>query len=147
MFNHISNLLPRLRVYEELFPGHENLVHSISMIYFDVLKFCSDAKDVFRRAKHSILKLVWKPFERQFGSHLDAFRRHQEEMNKDISLSHMIEAADSRALIRSSQRDVVKQRYGMSFHVRHMHWNAISNGYPDVRSRATSYFRIFIIRC
>ena len=118
MFNRISDLLPRLRIYEQLFSNHERLVHSISVVYFDVLSFCCDAKDMFRRAKFAIFKLVWKPFERQFGSHIETFRHHQEDMEKDVLLSHMIEAADSRALIRSNQMDITKERYGMSSHDR-----------------------------
>ena len=111
MFNRISDLLPRLRIYEQLFPNHEKLVQALSVMYFDVLKFCSDAKAMLRRSKYTIFSLVWKPFERQFGSQMETFRRHQKEMEKDASLSHMIEAADSRALIRSNQM----KRYGRCF--------------------------------
>lgn len=118
MFSLISDLLPRLRIYEQLFPNHEILVQSLSVIYFDVLTFCSDAKSMFRRAKRTMFSLVWKPFERHFGSHIDAFRRHQKDMEKNVSLSHMIEAADSRALIRSNYMDIAKERYGTSSHVR-----------------------------
>lgn len=111
MFNRISDLLPRLRVYEQLFPNHESLVQALSVIYLDVLKFCSDAKTMFRRTKPALLALIWKPFERQFGTQMDAFRRHQKEIEKKVSLSHMIEAKDSRALIRSNQMELAKERY------------------------------------
>ena len=114
MFNRIGDLLPRLRIYEGLFASRERLVQLLSALYFDILQFCSEAKTMFRRAKRSMLTLVWKPFERQFGSHIDVFRRHQEEMEKEVALSHMIEAADSRTLIRSSQIDIAKERYGTS---------------------------------
>ena len=114
MFNRISDLLPRLRIYEQLFPTHERLVQSLSKIYFDVLKFCSEAKAVFRQAKRAMFTLVWKPFERQFGFHMDAFRRHQGEMEKEVLLSHMIEAKDSRALIYSDRMAVAKERSGKS---------------------------------
>lgn len=114
MFNRISDLMPRLRIYEQLFPDHELLVQSISKVYFDVLEFCSQAKKMFRKAKYAMLTLVWKPFEHQFGSYIDAFRRHQAELEKNASLSHMIESADSRALIRSNQMNIAKERYGMS---------------------------------
>ena len=70
---------------------------------------------MFRKAKYAMLTLVWKPFERQFGSYIDAFRRHQAELEKNGSLSHMIESADSRALIRLNQMNIAKERYGMSF--------------------------------
>lgn len=115
MLNRISDLLPRLRIYETLFPTHERLVQSLSKIYVDVLQFCFDAKNVFRRAKRGVFTLVWKPFERQFDSHIDRFRRHQLEMEKEVLLSHMIEAADSRAVIRSYQTEIAKKRDGKSF--------------------------------
>ena len=114
MFNRISDLLPRLRIYEQLFPTHERLVQSLSKIYFDVLNFCSDVKTVFRQAKRAMFTSVWKPFERQFGSKIDTFRRHQEEIEKEVLLSHMIEAKDSRALVRSDRMEMVKERYGKS---------------------------------
>ena len=117
MFNRINDLLPRLRIYETLFPTHERLVQSLSKIYFDVLNFCLEAKTMFRRAKRAVFTLVWKPFERQFGSHIETFRRHQEEMEKEVLLSHMIEAADSRAVIRSNQMEVAKERDSKSFMV------------------------------
>lgn len=120
MFNRIGALLPRLRICELLFPNHEALVQSLSVVYFDVLKFCLDAKDVFRRAKRSLFSLIWKPFERHFGSHLDAFQRHQDEMEKNVSLSHMIEAANSRALIRSDHMEITKERYGMFSGIRYI---------------------------
>lgn len=126
MFSRISDLLPRLRIYEQLFPNQELLVQSLSVIYFDVLTFCSHAKNMFRRATRTMLSLVWKPFKRQFGSHMDAFRRHQEETEKNVPLSHMIEAADSRALIRSNQMEIAKQSYGTCLRAHHTCYTAHS---------------------
>ena len=111
MFNRISEVLPRLRDYEYLFPNHERLIQAMSVVYYDVLDFCIDAKKVFR--KRSMLKLAWKPFDRQFGARIQAFRDHMDTTEKEVSNSHMIEAADSRALIRSNQMQVAKERYGM----------------------------------
>ena len=105
-------------MYEKLFPAHETLVQVLSVVYLDVLKFCSDAKAMFRRSKHAVLKSVWRPFEHQFGSHMESFRRHQKEMEKTVLLSHMIEGADSRALIRSNQAQLAKERYGTCCHTR-----------------------------
>ena len=112
MFNSISKVLPRLRDYEYLFPNHERLIQAMSVVYHDVLEFCVDAKRVFRRGKRSVMKLVWKPFESQFGSRLQSFREHMDTTEKEVSTSHMLEAADSRALIRSNQMQVAKERYG-----------------------------------
>lgn len=126
MVSPISDLLPRPRIYEQLFPNHELLVQSLSVIYFVVLTYCSDAKYMFRRAKRTMLSLLWKPFERQFGSHMDAFRRHQEQTKKNVSLSHMKEAADSRALIRSNQMEIAKQSYGTCLRAHHTCYTAHS---------------------
>ena len=112
MFSSISNIIPRLQVYERLFPDHERLIQAMSAVYFDVLHFCSDAKKVFRRGKRSMISLVWKPFERQFGSLLQRFEEHKKIAEKEVSISHMIEAADSRALIRTKQDEISKDRYG-----------------------------------
>ena len=118
MFNRIGDLLPRLRMYEKLFPAHEALVQSLSVVYLDVLTFCSDAKAMFRRSKHAILKSVWKPFERQFESRLESFRRHQKEMEETALMSHMIEAKDSRALVHSNLAQVAKERFGTCSYTR-----------------------------
>ena len=115
MFNRISDVLPRLRAYEHVFPNYERLVQAMSVVYYDVLDFCIDAKKVFRRGKRSLLKLLWKPFDSQFGSRLQAFRDHMDTTQKEVSTSHMIEAADSRALIRSNQMQVAKERSGMAW--------------------------------
>ena len=112
MFSHISDVLPRLRVYEQLFTDHERLVQAISAVYLDILKFCADAKDVFRHPIRSLGRLPWKPFERQFGMHLDAFRKHKKAAEEEVSISHMIEAASSRESIRSHQIKVLKDRHG-----------------------------------
>ena len=61
-----------------------------------------------------MFSLVWKPFERQFGSQMDVFRRYQEVMEKEVLLSHMIEAADSRALVRLDRVEIAKERYSKS---------------------------------
>ena len=118
MFNRISDLLPRLRIYEKLFSAHESLVQALSVVYLDVLTFCSDAKAMFRRSKHTLLKSVWKPFERQFESRMESFRRHQKEMEEAVLLSHMIEAKDSRELARLNQAQLAKERRGRCSHAR-----------------------------
>ena len=49
MFERIGDILPRFQAYERLFPSNERLVQSLSIVYVDILKFCSDVKAVFRR--------------------------------------------------------------------------------------------------
>ena len=110
MFASIGDLLPRFQMYENLFPSHERLVQALSIVYVDILTFCSKAKGVFRRGRHSLrinigifAKLSWKPFEQQFGKVIDGFRAHVKNVQKEVSLSHMVEASDSRALVRAQQ--------------------------------------------
>ena len=51
MFARIGDVLPRFRIYERLFPNSERLVQSLSLVYVDILVFCSDVKAVFRQGK------------------------------------------------------------------------------------------------
>lgn len=104
MFNRISDVLPRLRIYLQLFPDHQRLAHVISLVYWDILKFCSEAKKVFRRPKITLSKLTWKPFERQFGEIIESFREHEKTVDKEVTTSHMIEAANSRELVKADRQ-------------------------------------------
>ncbi|KAL8881226.1 MAG: hypothetical protein Q9198_001531, partial [Flavoplaca austrocitrina] len=48
-------------------------------------------------------KSTWKTFEQEFGKVIDGFRVHVKNVDKEVNMSHMIEASDSRALIRAQQ--------------------------------------------
>lgn len=120
MFARIGDVLPRFRVYEKLFPGHEQLVQSLSIVYVDIIKFCTDAKAVFRQGRRPFLtnfragfKLLWKPFDRQFGQHMEEFRIHRKNVDKEAGLSHMVEAADARAVDIINRLQVNKERQGL----------------------------------
>ncbi|KAL8756238.1 MAG: hypothetical protein Q9199_003060 [Rusavskia elegans] len=117
MFARIGDLLPRFRVYENLFPSHERLVQTLSVVYIDILTFCAEAKAVFRRERRSskidlgiLFKSSWKPFERRFGQQIDNFRAHVKNVEKEANLSHMIEASDSRAVVLANQRQLEKAK-------------------------------------
>lgn len=117
MFVRIGDVLPRFRVYESLFPNHERLVQSLSMAYVDIIEFCSECKAVFRHGQRFAMtsfkvafKLTWKPFERQFGEHIERFRQHRKSVEKEAGLSHMVEAADSRALIKANQQQLERHK-------------------------------------
>ena len=119
MFTRIGDVLPQFQVYEKLFPDHERLIHAISVVYVDIIGFCSDAKAVFRRGQRASLtslkvgfKLIWKPFESQFGQQLDNFRTHRKNVEKEAGLSHMVEAADARALVLANHLQLEKTRKG-----------------------------------
>ena len=119
MFARIGDVLPRFQVYEKLFPDHERLLHALSLAYVDIIEFCSDAKAVFRRGQRASLaslkfgfKLTWKPFESQFGQKLDNFRNHRKNVEKEAGLSHMVEAADARALALVNHLQLEKMKKG-----------------------------------
>ena len=57
-------------------------------------------------------KLLWKPFDAQFGKQLNAFRQHQKNVEKEAGLADMIEAADARAMVLANQKQLEKQRRG-----------------------------------
>lgn len=124
MFARIGDVLPRFRVYEKLFPGHEQLVQSLSIVYVDIIKFCTDAKAIFRQGIRPFLtnfragfKLIWKPFDRQFGQRMDEFRVHRKNVDKEAGLSHMVEAADARAVDIINRLQVNKEREGLYFSI------------------------------
>ena len=53
MFAQIGDVLPQFRDYERLFGNHERLVHRLSVVYEDILKFCTEVKAVFKKSRHS----------------------------------------------------------------------------------------------
>ncbi len=57
-------------------------------------------------------KLAWKPFERQFGGQIERFRQHRKNVEKEAGLAHMIEAADSRAVVLRNQMQLETNRQG-----------------------------------
>ena len=58
-------------------------------------------------------KLAWKPFERQFGGQIERFRQHRKNVEKEAGLAHMIEAADSRAVVLRNQMQLEADRQGL----------------------------------
>ena len=110
MLVQIGDVLPRLHVYEALFPHHERLVHSLSIIYCDLLVFCDEAKKVLRKPKRSMLAIAFKGFEHKFKQLLTHFKEHRMSVENEFNTSLMIESADSRSLVRSTQMQIVQER-------------------------------------
>ena len=79
------------------------------------------------------MKLSWKPFEAQFGEYLSAFRHHQEQVEKEAGLSHMLEAADSRASMHANQQQLERLR---SEDDRRRLLQCLSSTNPDSRHKA-----------
>ena len=88
-------------------------MQALSGAYIDIIDFCTKSKAVFRHGRRSSLtnlniafKLSWKPFERQFGQQIEDFRIHLKNVEKEAGLSHMIEAADSRAVVLANKKQM-----------------------------------------
>lgn len=62
-------------------------------------------------------KLLWKPFNLQFGQQLNAFREHQKNVEKEAGLASMIEAADARAMVLADQKQLEKRRRGWCMYI------------------------------
>ena len=60
-------------------------------------------------------KLLWKPFDLQFGQQLSGFREHQKSVEKEAGLANMIEAADARAVMLADQKQLEKRRQGQYY--------------------------------
>ena len=112
MLLQISDLLPRLQIYERLFPGHERLVQALSLIYCDILDFCSEAKAALRKPRRAMLSSTWKSFERQFGQQLKSFQRHQGLVEKEANASHMIEWTEASKEVRVGHLQATTQEKG-----------------------------------
>ena len=134
MFSSIGDVLPRFRIFERLFSNHELLIQALSKVYVDIISFCAEVKKVFRDAQratsescnrtcqetHRLIalgsriafKLAWKPFERQFGGQIERFRQHRKNVEKEAGLAHMVEAADSRAVVLYNQMQLEADRQG-----------------------------------
>ena len=59
-------------------------------------------------------KLLWKPFDQQFGQLLGDFRQHQKSVEREAGLAHMIESADARAVVLADQKQLEKRRQGFT---------------------------------
>lgn len=123
MFTRIGDVLPRFKTYERLFSNHDQLIEALSKAYLDILKFCYDAKAVFRRGQRLskttlriTFKLLWKPFDLQFGQQLSSLREHRKSVEKEAGLANMIEAADARAVMLADQKQLEKRRQGQLYH-------------------------------
>jgi hypothetical protein len=108
MFRQIGDALPRLRVYEKLFPNHERLLAILADVYLDIIIFCVDAKALFGKAKRSSVTwtFTWRGLsnglEKNVEDLLARFLRHRKLAEKEAAVSNMIEAKDARELARAN---------------------------------------------
>ncbi|KAK6526491.1 hypothetical protein TWF694_005075 [Orbilia ellipsospora] len=147
MFERIGDVLPRFGSYAKLFPSEKYLLHALSLVYIDILQFCTSAKQVFLKARESkparasfsfspstktAIKLAWKPFEKQFGDVMGRFRRHKANVEREAGLAHMIEAskeraaqADERRLQQSGRSIVLQQKIDEEARRKKKRWDFI----------------------
>ncbi len=113
----IETKLPRFRVYEKLFDKHARVLHSLSLVYLDILEFCMQARSVFRTrdeggrtgsrrffsfGSQQGVKALWKPFEQRFGHLVTRIELHSSSADRDADISHMIDASEGRELDKNS---------------------------------------------
>jgi hypothetical protein len=97
MFARISDTLPRLQDYEMLFPKHERLIHALSVVYVDILRFCADAKAVFHRAPKTPLGAsALRPIEWQKAEHWSSDKYESWHYASVEALSAAIREGDCR---------------------------------------------------
>ena len=105
MYEHIGDSLPRFRVYEALFPRHEQLLAVLANAYLDIIRFSHEACKVFARPSKGTsitrslsLKEAWKSFKPCFDQYIAEFRKHQENVAEEAKVAHMIEEKNYRNL-------------------------------------------------
>jgi hypothetical protein len=55
------------------------------------------------------IKLLWKPFDQQFGTVMDDFREHRKNVEKEAALSHMVEAKEARDIERLNRKGLLRK--------------------------------------
>jgi hypothetical protein len=96
MLQQIADVLPRYRIYTQLFSKNEPLQKAISNVYSTVMTFVFEATKVFKSSSRVIRSSLWEPFDQKFEKCLDQLRRHAESVEKEAEMAHMIEEANAR---------------------------------------------------
>lgn len=103
--------------YERIFnrEKHRRLTQSITNTYLDIVQLCSDFRTLLREQKASSLKRIWKPLslDTHFEDAVQRFREHKKTVEKEAVACHMIEAAESRALVEASLKLKELERKGL----------------------------------
>ncbi|KAL8785000.1 MAG: hypothetical protein Q9195_008811 [Heterodermia aff. obscurata] len=109
MLSKIGEVLPRCRDYEK-FEG--------SFRYFKAhpqpRDYSSNSSRLVVVSLMIFAKTSWKPFDQQFAQQLTKFRDHRRSVEKEADIAHMLEEADSRALVRLRMLELEKQKEGAS---------------------------------
>lgn len=118
----IGDLLPRLHIYEVLFPKQQRLAQMLFLTYGDFLDFCYEAKNALRKPKRSLFKTPWKNFEAQFGQMKRRFEYNKEQIAAEVEVSHLIESAGAHESIRAVQMELSEDRRRESSKRVHYPW-------------------------
>src|ERR1700730_1062244 len=94
--------------YERIFARekHQRLTQAISNAYLDIIKLCLDFRKLLQGQKASSLKRIWKPLSlnAEFDDAIQRFRAHRKIVEKEAEACHMIEAAETRALVEANRK-------------------------------------------
>lgn len=119
-----SQILPRLLIartgdYERIFDGekHQRLTQAISNTYLDIIELCLDFRILLQGQKASSLKRIWKPIslDGKFEEAIQRFREHRKIVEKEAETCHMIEAAETKALVEAHKKLVEADRKGIEY--------------------------------
>jgi len=119
-----SRILPRLLTartgdYERIFDRqkHQRLTQAISKTYLDIIELCLDFRKLLQDQKASSLKRIWKPIslDGKFEEAIQRFREHRKNVEKEAETCHMIEAAETKALVEAHKKLVEVERKGIEY--------------------------------
>ncbi len=96
MLQQIADVLPRYRIYTELFSKHEPLQEAISQVYSAVTTFVFKAAKVFESSSRVVTNAAWERFDQKFEASLDKLRIHADRVERAADVAHMIEESNAR---------------------------------------------------
>lgn len=89
----------------------------ISNTYLDIIELCFDFRKLLQEQKTSSLKRILKPIsiDGKFEEAIQRFREHRKIVDKEAQLCHMIEAAETKALVQAHKTLVEVDRKGLKY--------------------------------
>ncbi len=109
MLQRIADVLPRYRIYTELFSKHETLQKAISQVYLAVETFVFEAAEVFESSRRVLTNAAWKGFDQKFEGSLNELRTHAEKVERAADVAHMIEESNARNDLKADLSSVKAQ--------------------------------------
>ncbi|CAH0045494.1 unnamed protein product [Clonostachys solani] len=104
LFQRIGQSLPRLLVYEHLFPKHEPIQVAILSIYVDVINLVASVRAFAERPTFRLVcRVFWKPLEQTFSECISHISDQSELVEREANVAHMQEESRTRAEVRRIQ--------------------------------------------